>query len=184
MENEYFILKPCCCHKDLPRLLKDNPDTFIPMASNGDVTIENLLHAVGYMIEGKKTLTIVTPTVNLKMMAYLKWAFNRDWLSRLCLLTTKKENIVKEVLSDISSQVHYITSSLISESSCMFILEGESGKVVVTGYISPSPISDDDGRARTAHHIAYYTQEKMNTLPFEKLTHSATAPFRIHGSIL
>ena len=91
-----YIL-PCCCAKQLPELLIERRTAFFQ--TNGDVTVQKLMGAVGCMAGQPSELWLMLPAVDLALLRTLRQWFQRGWISSLHLLT--QENQEEMVMGEL-----------------------------------------------------------------------------------
>ena len=163
----------------LPRLCRENEHRLMAFHTNGDVTIDKLLTAVGRLVEPAH-LTLITPTIDDICAKQIFFRLKKGWLTDFSLITSPKQDI--NIPADIRSLVTHITDRRISESSCMFVLEGESRRICITGYMPTISPADSDNHYRLVTHTMLYTNsEPPQSLIWDELTRIPLSPLRIHG---
>ena len=82
-------IEPCCCDKQLPALLRERRTAFFQ--TNGDVTVQKFMGAVGRMAGQPSELWLMMPQVNLALLRTLRQWFQRGWINSLHLLTQENQ---------------------------------------------------------------------------------------------
>ena len=90
-------IEPCCCDRQLPVLLRERRTAFFQ--TNGDVTVQKFMGAVGFMAGQPSELWLMMPQVDLPLLRTLRQWFQRGWISSLHLLT--QENQEKMVMGEL-----------------------------------------------------------------------------------
>lgn len=170
-----MIIEPCCCHNQLPSLCRDNVNRIVPFNTNGDVTIEKLFHAVAYLT-GDAKMTLITPSLHPHCVTYLKSAYSKRWITELRLMIGTDVNIDGFRMGDLEK----VVDKRVTESSSMFILEGEKMRICLTGYFPSVSPADTDNRYRMVNHtLLYTTSEPPLSLIWDELVKIAISPFRL-----
>lgn len=78
-------VEPCCCDRQLPRLLREQGMAFFQ--TSGDVTVKHLMKSVGCMVENGCTMWLMIPSVDVALMRLIRHWFDRGWIARLKILT-------------------------------------------------------------------------------------------------
>lgn len=78
-------IEPCCCDRQLPRLLREQGMAFFQ--TSGDVTVKHLMKSVGCMVENGSTMWLMIPSVDVALMRLIRHWFDRGWIARLKILT-------------------------------------------------------------------------------------------------
>lgn len=109
------FIEPCCCHKQLPAHIQSDQIYF---QTYGDVTIEQMLSSVAYMIDAPFILMLAGLPLEAEYLKIARHYFNRGWISAFIMLYAPKyattdpafsKQLVEEVLGDYLDKVH-ITS--------------------------------------------------------------------------
>lgn len=90
-------IEPCCCDRQLPVLLRERRTAFFQ--TNGDVTVQKFMGAVGCMAGQPSELWLMLPAVDFALLRTLRQWFQRGWISSLHLLT--QENQETEVMAEL-----------------------------------------------------------------------------------
>lgn len=90
-------IEPCCCDRQLPVLLRERRTAFFQ--TNGDVTVQKMMNAVGCMAGQPSELWLMLPAVDFPLLRTLRQWFQRGWISSLHLLT--QENQEKMVMGEL-----------------------------------------------------------------------------------
>jgi len=90
-------IEPCCCDRQLPVLLRERRTAFFQ--TNGDVTVQKFMGAVGCMAGQPSELWLMLPQVDLALLRTLRQWFQRGWISSLHLLT--QENQEADVMAEL-----------------------------------------------------------------------------------
>ena len=72
------IQEPCCIENTLPRPLREH--ALATWQTNGDVTFDKLMKAVGCLAGDAITVTVITPSIDIAHLRYLRWLQQRGWL--------------------------------------------------------------------------------------------------------
>lgn len=127
-------IEPCCVENQLPKLLRKEHGGFALFQTQGDVTIEKLMEAVGCMVDfGGGEYWIVVKEVDIQLMRFLRRWFDRKCISRLHLLTVADQTeLVASELGDVwMKQTEYgWREDLRTE---LFCCVGKRESVVVVG---------------------------------------------------
>ena len=94
-------IEPCCCDKQLPALLRERRTAFFQ--TNGDVTVQKFMGAVGCLAGQPSELWLMLPAVDLALLRTLRQWFQRGWINSLHLLT--QENQEKMVMGELGEAV-------------------------------------------------------------------------------
>jgi len=78
-------IEPCCCDRQLPRLLREQGMAFFQ--TSGDVTVKHLMKSVGCMVENGSTMWLMIRSVDVALMRLIRHWFDRGWIARLKILT-------------------------------------------------------------------------------------------------
>lgn len=92
-------IEPCCCDRQLPALLRERRTAFFQ--TNGDVTVQKFMGAVGCMAGQPSELWLMLPAVDFALLRTLRQWFQRGWISSLHLLT--QENQEAEVMAELGA---------------------------------------------------------------------------------
>ena len=90
-------IEPCCCDRQLPVLLRERRTAFFQ--TNGDVTVQRFMNAVGCMAGQPSELWLMLPAVDFPLLRTLRQWFQRGWISSLHLLT--QENQEEMVMGEL-----------------------------------------------------------------------------------
>ena len=128
-------VEPCCADKQLPKLLRENANKIVTFQTSGDVTVEKLLGAIGWLAGQTHELVLMMPDVDIKLLRHLCWMVRRGWTTKATLL-----------LNDLCSMSDQeITAELIETGGKVFVgfdkmvvggllmVTGKDGTVIIQG---------------------------------------------------
>lgn len=121
-------IEPCCCERQLPRLLREK-DIFFQ--TSGDVTIKHLMKSIACMVDGRNVMWLVAPDVDVYLLHTIRHWFARGWLAGLRLITNvTRHAMVKEILEGCPD-VEYAGGGKVANGLLVFC--GEKTAVAVQG---------------------------------------------------
>lgn len=124
-----MYVEPCCCDKQLPKLLREGKIFF---QTNGDVTVEKFMRATGCMVNNGSEMWLMIPSVDVKLLREIKHWFQREWIFGLHLLTSSNQTeIIDKELGDCVSKVKYCFDKMITDGMLSFV--GEHDLVAIQG---------------------------------------------------
>ena len=121
-------VEPCCCEKQLPKLLRQKNIFF---QTNGDVTVEHLMKSIGCMVENGSSMWLVATDVDVKLLRVIRHWFSRGWITELHLMTNLPRYILVEEELRGCANVEYASDSMIADGFLAFY--GEEDAVAVQG---------------------------------------------------
>lgn len=137
MDRISNLIEPCCCERQLPRLLKDYNGR-AACFTNGDVTVLHWFKAVSYLAGGSHQLTLVVRQPDIKLLRWVKDWLQRGWTTRVMLTTaTDARELVAAELEGLTDSVSVATDTTVGDELIAF--EGEKGVVVVAGRMLTAP---------------------------------------------
>jgi len=142
-------IEPCCADRQLPVLLKERHTVFFQ--TNGDVTVQKFMNAVGCLAGQPSDLWLMLPAVDIQLLRTIRNWFARGWLSHLHLLTQENQEdmVIEELcvatsgenaseendsgssLSPLPSSVSYAHDPLVLDGMMAFI--GPESVVAIQG---------------------------------------------------
>lgn len=159
------IQEPCCIENTLPRLLREH--ALATWQTNGDVTFDKLMKAVGCLAGDAITVTVITPSIDIAHLRYLRWLHQRGWLKELKVLTaTDQAELVK---NELPAELPMTISNHTSVVEPLLIITGEKKTVVVQGALLPIV---------TPGHYQYVTYCGNDQEQIDMLTASALSLLR------
>ena len=159
------IQEPCCIENTLPRLLREH--ALATWQTNGDVTFDKLMKAVGCLAGDAITVTVITPSIDIAHLRYLRWLQQRGWLKELRVLTaTDQAELVK---NELPAELPMTISNHTSVVEPLLIITGEKKTVVVQGALLPIV---------TPGHYQYVTYCGNDQEQIDMLTASALSLLR------
>lgn len=78
-------IEPCCCERQLPRLLKEQGMAFFQ--TSGDVTVKHLMKSVGCMVKNGCTMWLMAASVDVELLRVIRHWQERGWVARVRLMT-------------------------------------------------------------------------------------------------
>lgn len=107
-------VEPCCIDRQLPLLLKNQAGGFAFFQTNGDVLIDHLIKAVGYMAGEGQILLLCMPQVDMKVLRMMNLFLNRGWAKAVMLLTqSAQEELIAAELADHLDRIHYACDPMV-----------------------------------------------------------------------
>lgn len=109
------FIEPCCCHKQLPAHIQSDQIYF---QTYGDVTLEQMLSSVAYMIDAPFVLMLAGLPIEAEYLKIARHYFNRGWISAFIMLYIPKfattepafsKRLVEEILGDYLDKVHIVS---------------------------------------------------------------------------
>lgn len=171
-----MIIENCCCHKQLPKLADDSFGRVMPYHTNGDVVLENVMRAVSPLC-GKSVVTLIVPEVNFRLAQILKHGHERGWWTHFNILTA----VAAKNLEDVPDTIEVIALN-ITEASQMLILEGESGRLALSGYHPLiSPTDSKKPYRLVCHSFLYQESNAYNDNLWNEMVKIPTAKFRVNS---
>lgn len=168
-----MIIENCCCHKQFPELVAKNKGRVVPYHTNGDVTLENVFRAVSCLV-GKSDVTVIAPVINTSIASYISYGCKRNWYGSVRLLAGSCSKSVSEIPS-----VQEVISVAITESSQMLILEGEKGRICLTGYHPVvSPVDSGKPYQLVNHTLLFQPSGDYKDDIWNEMVHIPTARLR------
>ena len=127
-------IEPCCCDKQLPALLRERRTAFFQ--TNGDVTVQKFMGAVGRMAGQPSELWLMLPAVDLALLRTLRQWFQRGWINSLHLLTQENQETMVmgelgETAEGTAAAVDYAHDPLVLDGLMAFI--GTTDVVAIQG---------------------------------------------------
>jgi hypothetical protein len=169
-----MIIENCCCHNQLPDLASKSRGRVVPYHTNGDVTLENVLRAVSCLV-GKSQVTIIAPALTNAIAKYLKFGYRRNWYTGFRILACMCSKSVDEL-----PQCQEVISLTITESSHLLMLEGEYGRICLTGYHPQvSPVDSGKPYQLVNHTLLFQKQGESNDALWDDMVHIPTAKLRV-----
>lgn len=108
-------VEPCCCERQLPKLLRNEGVFF---QTSGDVTAEHLMKSIGCMVCPTCDLWLMIPAVNVKLLRVIRHWFRQKWMAGLHLLTREDQaELVKAELKDVIDSVDYAHDKMVVDGS-------------------------------------------------------------------
>ena len=74
-----MYIEPCCCHRQLPALLREHENRVVAFQTSGDVTMQKLMDAVSFMAGREHRLLLVVPNMDVKMERHIRHYVDRGW---------------------------------------------------------------------------------------------------------
>ncbi len=169
-----MIIENCCCKKQLPELADKSFGRVMPYHTNGDVVLENVLRAVAPLC-GASRLTLILPEVNFRLAEVLRHGYGRGWWKSFRVLTgCASQNL------DSVPDMQCVVSISITESSQMLILEGDSGRIALTGYFPLVSPTDSKKPYRLVNHtMLFQTKDAYDEDLWQEMVKIPTAKFRV-----
>lgn len=130
-------IEPCCCDKQLPALLRERRTAFFQ--TNGDVTVQKFMRAVGRMAGQPSELWLMMPQVDLALLRTLRQWFQRGWINSLHLLT--QENQEKMVMDELAEAVQ--TAAVAQQPTEQVVVDYAHDPLVLDGlmaFIGPTDV--------------------------------------------
>ena len=125
------MIEPCCCERQLPRLLSDYNGR-AACFTNGDVTVSHFFKSVSYLAGSSHTMVLVVREADVKLLRWLKTWMERGWTTGVMLTTaTDARELVAAELEGLTDRVSVATDATVGDELIAF--EGEKGVVVVAG---------------------------------------------------
>lgn len=126
-------VEPCCCERQLPRLLREKTIFF---QTSGDVTIEHFMKSIGCMVENGAEMWLVAPDVDVKLLRVIRHWLSREWIVGLHLMTaTDRLEMVRSEIAAAQQQptekIIYASDKMIVDGFLAFV--GKEYAVVVQG---------------------------------------------------
>lgn len=121
-------VEPCCCEKQLPKLLREKNIFF---QTSGDVTIHHFMKSIGCMVENGAEMWLVAPDVDVKLLRVIRHWFSRGWIAGLHLITNLPRYILVEEELKGCPNVKYVADTMIADGFLAFA--GKEDAVVVQG---------------------------------------------------
>lgn len=152
-----MIIEPCCCDRQVPKLLKAGQRFLV---TNGDVTLEKWLSAVGAMLPNGFCLVMMAEAVDEKMLRTLRRYLVRGWASEVKLLTREdqRELVVKE-MADVLTGVQYATHPSATDGLLAFLpREGEQDRHC--GVLTGRWLSQKTAEPTMLFYTGYYGNER------------------------
>ena len=169
-----MIIENCCCKKQLPELADKSFGRVMPYHTNGDVILENVLRAVAPLC-GASRLTLILPEVNFRLAQVLRHGHGRGWWTHFNILTA----VAAKNLEDVPDVTEVISLN-ITESSQMLILEGESGRIALTGYHPLVSPTDSKKPYRMVNHtMLFQSKDAYDENLWQEMVKIPTAKFRV-----
>lgn len=78
-------IEPCCCERQLPRLLKEQGMAFFQ--TSGDVTVRHLMKSVGCMVKNGCTMWLMAASVDVELLRVIRHWQERGWVAQVRLMT-------------------------------------------------------------------------------------------------
>lgn len=78
-------IEPCCCERQLPRLLKEQGMAFFQ--TSGDVTVRHLMKSVGCMVKNGCTMWLMAASVDVELLRVLRHWQERGWVAQVRIMT-------------------------------------------------------------------------------------------------
>lgn len=169
-----MIIENCCCKKQLPELADKSFGRVMPYHTNGDVVLENVIRAVAGLC-GKSTITIILPEVNFRLCEVLRHGQGRGWWTKINILTSVAHKSLDSV-PDVTA----VVSMNITESAQMLIMEGEHGRIALTGYFPLVSPTDSKKLYRMVNHtMLFQAKDAYDENLWQEMVKIPTAKFRV-----
>ena len=129
------IIEPCCCHRQLPELLRKNKDKVCVFYTSGDVTVQKFGFAVSYMAGHNSERWLMLPKVDVPILRMVRNDILKGWANRYTLLLSadcglSEEEIGRE-LDGVGDSVTVLYDEMVR---CgMFAMTGTDATVVIVG---------------------------------------------------
>ena len=91
-------IEPCCCERQLPRLLKEQGMAFFQ--TSGDVTVRHLMKSVGCMVKNGCTMWLMAASVDVELLRVIRHWQERGWVAQVRLMT--RENCEAAVTGELA----------------------------------------------------------------------------------
>ena len=168
-----MIIENCCCHKQLPELADRSFGRVMPYHTNGDVVLEKVIRAVAGLC-GKSAITLILPEVNFRLCEVLRHGQGRGWWTHINILTSIAHKQLESV-----PDVTEVVSLNITNSSQMLIMEGETGRIALTGYHPlVSPVDSKKPYRMVNHTMLYQVPTAYDEAMWREMTFIPTARLR------
>ena len=130
-------IEPCCCDRQLPRLLREQKMAFFQ--TSGDVTVKHLMKSVGCMVKNGSTMWLVALSVDRDLLELIRYWISREWIAQVKIVTHENcEDMVIAELGAVTGLQH--TGRVIVEygqdetlSGGMLVFEDKKNAVVIQG---------------------------------------------------
>lgn len=169
-----MIIEPCCVPKQLPNLADASFGRVMPFHTNGDVVLEDVLRAVSNLC-GPSEVTLVLPEVNFRLAQVLKHGHERGWWNKFNILSAVNSAKLDEV-----PDVFEVISLQVTESSQMLVMDGQRGRIALTGYFPLVSPSDSKKPFRMVNHaMLYQIPDAYDQNLWDEMTKIPTAKIRV-----
>jgi hypothetical protein len=132
------MIEPCCCHKQLPKLLRDNRDRVCVFQTSGDVTMQKFNFAVAFMAGHEQERVLVLPKVDVMLLREVRHDVSKGWAKGYTLLVGKdcgmSDDAIAAELGDTDGKVRVVRDAMVRTG--LFAMTGTEGTVVIVGDIT------------------------------------------------
>lgn len=129
------MIEPCCCHRQLPKLLRENRDRVCVFQTSGDVTMQKFNFAVAFMAGHEQERVLVLPKVDVRLLREIRHDVTKGWAKRYTLLVGKDcgmaDDAIAAELADTDGHVCVMRDVMVRTG--LFALTGTEGTVVIVG---------------------------------------------------
>lgn len=121
-------VEPCCCERQLPKLLRGGGMFF---QTSGDVTVEHLMKSIGCMVSPTCDMWLMISAVDVNLLRVIRHWFRREWIAGLHLLTREDQSEqVKTELADVIDHVDYAQDNMVVDGSGLLAFVDRGNDVV------------------------------------------------------
>ena len=127
------MIEPCCCHKQLPKLLRENQDRICVFQTSGDVTMQKFNFAVSFMAGDTSDRILVLPTADVWLLREVRHDIAKGWAKSYTLIIGKDCAMTDaEIAAEVgSSHVRVLRDQMAR--TPLFSLSGSEGTVIIVG---------------------------------------------------
>lgn len=129
------MIEPCCCHNQLPKLLRDHCNRLCVFQTSGDVTFGKFNFAVAFMAGHEQERVLMLPVADAMLLREVRHDVAKGWAKSYTLLVGKdcgmSDEAIAVELGDAVSKVSVIRDPMVRTG--LFSLSGTDGTVVIVG---------------------------------------------------